>query len=166
METVCAQYQSRGLMRLKKVDPPVKVLGGGAARKVIFLENPWTDYAGCWSEAGGRAVFAECKSTQEPRLTIQHSGGLTTNQLENLLLWEAAGAFCFVLWECREAVYYISMQAIRKKIMSGVRHFKPIDVAHVQQGQGFILFDFLENMRCERALAASIISETISCNGE
>ena len=142
METVLAQYSSKGLMRLKKVDPPTKIIG----RKVIFLENPFLDYAGSWTEASGRSVFCECKSTKEPVLPIL-SAGLNENQIRSLLKWHYAGSACFTLWDHAGNVYYIGMRKLIEKIHTGVRNFKPAECELVGQGTGFILFDFIKNMR-------------------
>src|SRR6187402_1485458 len=63
-------YAARWIATLEKVEPPVRVIGFGPARKVIFLKNPFLDYVGTWTAAGGRAIFIEGKSTAEDRLPL------------------------------------------------------------------------------------------------
>lgn len=105
-----AEYQFRGWLRLKKVDPPVRTLGGGEFRRVIFLQNPWLDFSGCWTERGGRALFIECKSTAEDKLSIGHKGGsgVTPDQISSMINWRLAGAVAFALWRCPSGVALLS----------------------------------------------------------
>lgn len=107
-----AEYQFRGWLRLKKVDPPVRLLGGGQFRKVIFLENPFLDWTGCWTERGGRSVFIECKSTTGLALPFDRDGGVTSAQVTSIINWRLAGALAFVLWRTPEGVALISSRAL------------------------------------------------------
>jgi hypothetical protein len=141
-------------MRLRKVDPPTRVIGSGAFRRIIFQMNPFLDFCGAWTERDGRAVFVETKSTSEPKLTVNTSGGLTVTQVESLRHWHNAGAVAFVLWEYRGEVALLPAAMIIehvKQIVAGTA-FKYIDRATVYphwmvpKGLGFITFDFRQVM--------------------
>ncbi len=151
IETVLLQYQSKGLLRCKKVDPPVKVLGFGKARRVIFLRNPFLDYVGTWTESGGRAVFFEAKSTSEPRLPFGGGAGVTADQLQVMKLWAQAGAAVFGLWEWRNnGVRFLTLHNFQAADSCGSKSIKwgsQESGALVSAGTGFVLFDFLDNMR-------------------
>lgn len=104
---VLVQYQSSGVMRLKKVDPPVRVVGSGAFRRILFLSNPWLDWVGCWTQRGGRAVLIEAKSTADPKLPFLTSGGLTQTQFDTLRNWHNCGAATGILWQFDGQVKFI-----------------------------------------------------------
>lgn len=149
VETILLQYQCRGLLRVKKVDPPTRVVGSGAFRKVIFLANPFLDFAGTWTERGGRAVFFECKSTTEQRLAVGSSSGVTQDQCDALCHWQNAGAVTFVLWEVKPLgkVFFatpVMLAAALEK--SGRKSITPADCEPVPQGVGHVFFDFLKLM--------------------
>lgn len=88
-------YQALGVLKLEKVDPPVRILPGN---RIIFMENPWSDFSGILSQ-DGRMLAIEAKSTQEHLLPFNRDGGLTVKQVELLIAWGKAGAISGVLWE-------------------------------------------------------------------
>jgi len=93
-------YEQRGIAVLQKVDPPVRILGGGRnVRKVIFMKNPFNDYIGTWTARYGRALFIEAKSTQTERLQFNGSGNFTIDQWTAMKRWRRAGAACALLWQ-------------------------------------------------------------------
>lgn len=100
VDMILRGYAARGVATIEKVDPPTKTiqLGGGKVR-TLLLPNPFLDYFGTWTARGGRAVTFEVKHTEEPKLKICRSGGITDKQWEALRRWERAGAATFVLWE-------------------------------------------------------------------
>jgi hypothetical protein len=75
IEQTCGAYQNRRAATLRKVDPPTRVIGTAAARRVIFRPNPFLDFAGSWTARHGRAIFVEAKSTSTHRLPFARSGG-------------------------------------------------------------------------------------------
>lgn len=97
LESIWEGYRKAGRAKIEKVDPPVKVMGSGAKRRVIFMDNPFVDYAGAWTEQGGRSIHIEAKSTDKPRLSLGGSG-VTNNQIANLRKWTAAGAVAGLAW--------------------------------------------------------------------
>jgi penicillin-binding protein-related factor A (putative recombinase) len=106
-------YETRGVARIRKVDPPTRtvVVKGGKPR-TFPLPNDWLDYAGTWTERGGRMIVFEAKHTEEPSIRIQREGGITERQWNNLLRWEAAGAATFVVWEHRGRVKVVTTALI------------------------------------------------------
>lgn len=140
IEIIGIQYASQRLMRFRKIDPPLRYIGG----RVLHLANPWLDYGGCWTERQGRMVVFEAKSTKEPRLPLG-SGGLTTNQMANMHLWTNAGAVVFLLWEChgRCALWNYQMIVEQGKEWKHLKHENGLPVG---QGMGHVIFDFRQVM--------------------
>jgi len=148
------EYLYRGWMRLRKVDPPSRVIGGGAGRRVIFLENPWLDFAGVWTERHGRAVFIEAKSTTEPKLAVDRDGGVTEKQADAIIHWRIAGAVAFVLWRCPNGCALLTGRDIadlRRRAQNGegtrTLHFRDVRWP-VPRGdnQAKVPWDFRETM--------------------
>lgn len=98
IEKVCQEYIRQGSLRLHKVEPPCRILGWGATTKVIWLENPFADLIGTWTERAGRTVLIECKSTKEPQLPIRTDSAMRPKQIEWLKRWHYSGAAVGVLW--------------------------------------------------------------------
>jgi penicillin-binding protein-related factor A (putative recombinase) len=148
-----AEYQHDGVLRLRKVDPPTRVVGGGANRRIIFQPNPFLDFVGCWTERRGRAVFIEAKSTSEPKLPFDSSSGVTTSQLDSLRHWHNAGAVAFVLWEHAGKTRmltapYVAQYRDAARAGDGFKHVKWEDAGpDIPQGKGFRLVDFIHEMR-------------------
>ncbi len=136
------EYQFKGVMRLKRVSPPTRIIGGGASRKVIFLQNPFHDWIGVWTQGGGRMVVIECKSTEEARLPVGGSGGVTEDQWNELQHWNNANAVTFVLWYCRSepGCWFFTVPMIKMVLQTGRKSVKPED------GHQVIKRDFLVNM--------------------
>lgn len=149
LEDVFAAYKRRGIAKIEKVDPPVRVIGGGKFRKIIFLENPWLDYAGTWTEFGGRQLIIEAKSTQDERLPIvEKEGGVTLKQIDDLLDWHRHGAAVGIVWHKAKEVKVITpatLAAVRSMGLKAFqwRHLGPV----VPRGEGFILWDVLGAIR-------------------
>mgnify|MGYP001604299036 CR=1 FL=1 len=141
LEKIAAQYASRGLLSLRKVDPPLRYVGAS----IVHMANPFTDFIGCWSERGGRALFVEAKSTREPKLPVGKSG-LTSAQIDAMHCWSAAGAAAFLLWECRGEVRLWSEAMIVDQTQN-IRHLPYGFGLYVPAGQGWVLHDFLFVMR-------------------
>ena len=142
----------RDKLKMKKVDPPTRVVGSGNFRKVIFLENPFPDFVGCWTERGGRAVFIECKSTGKPKLPFNSDNGITVKQMQNLHHWHSGGAVVFVLWQHNNSVRLVPAPVIFDAETANTRHssVKHVDWENsgtlIQQGIGMCLVDFLPAM--------------------
>jgi penicillin-binding protein-related factor A (putative recombinase) len=143
IETICMQYQSKGLLRMKKVEPPCRIVG----RRVIFLANPFLDFIGAWTERNGRLVVFEVKSTRDATLQIG-SRGLSDKQVDALRLWHAAGAVTFVLirWEILGRVDLIPWRWI-KTILDDRSHIRQEDCVKLNPGIGYVTWDFLGAMR-------------------
>lgn len=147
-------YESDGEMRVKKIDPPVRVMGFGAKRKVIFLNNPFPDFGGVWTKEGGTAIYFEAKSTSEPQLRIDQDSGLTTKQVDLLRNWMNAGAVTFVLWEWKNVGVKLIPAGVvaqrRDQARAGEQYKYLAWQEHeswVKQGEGFRLVDFLPALR-------------------
>lgn len=148
LELICEHYKARGLAKIHKIDPPIKVLArvkGGLSR-VIFLENPFLDFGGTWTARRGRCLFFEAKFTSEPKLAICAKGGsgMSHDQLDALIEWHDAGALAFLLWmhggECR----ILTVSMIRARLAeTGRKSLRWIDAFRVPRGTGYCTWDFL-----------------------
>ncbi len=152
IQTVANQYKFKNLLALAKVDPPMRVMGSGPARRFIYLPNPFVDFVGAWTEAGGRMLCVEAKSTTEDRLPLLTSGGLSQSQYDAMREWAARGAISFLLWEWKDQgvalielnVLIEAVEAIRRK-----EQFKRIEWREqwkLERGIGFVHFDFRKRM--------------------
>lgn len=142
LEAIFTGYHNRGIAKIEKVDPPVRVVGGGKARRIIFLENPWLDYAGTWSEMGGRMLILEAKSTEDERLEIGEKG-ITTKQMENLAKWHRYGAAVAILWGHKGAVKVITMATIQAAESMGLKSFNWRHLPGTPKGEGWVVADVL-----------------------
>ena len=118
LELLFKVLESRRVARIRKVDPPTRIVGGGFRRHVIFLPNPFLDYAGTLCRTG-RAVFIEAKSTASHRLPIARHGGVTEEQVEALRGWARAGALVGVLWRFDGETAFASMTEIEVALLAG-----------------------------------------------
>lgn len=143
VERINLQYQRKGMMRLKKVDPPTRVFKG----TVIFLENPFLDYAGVMTMERGRAVFIEAKSTSVARLAIGGRGGVSDKQIGALDAWEECGAIVGVLWGYQDEMRFVSRKMIHAVLQSENASLKWSEAEPIARGKGFIIYDYIENLR-------------------
>jgi penicillin-binding protein-related factor A (putative recombinase) len=157
------EYQFKGVMRLKRVSPPTRIVGSGQFRKVIFLENPFHDFLGCWTAGGGRLVLIECKSTEEARLPVGGSGGVTEDQWNELRHWENANAVAFVLWYVRSepGAWFFTVPMMKSVLETGRKSVRP------ENGEQVINRDFHLNMlkhfpltRCSKCSKLLTVRET------
>lgn len=130
-------YERQGRLMLRKIDPPCRIVGSGPARRVIFMPNPWLDFAGTWTERGGRMLILEIKSTNSERLAVG-TGGITAAQCDSLLSWHQAGAACGVLWHRGDDWAYIHPVQI-----AGEKSMSWIDCEPIPRGTGMVICDFL-----------------------
>lgn len=142
LATVFNHYETKRILRLRKVDPPTIVVKG----RVVMKANPFLDFVGVWTEGAQAALFVEAKSTKEPRLPVGH-GGITETQWENLLQWTAAGAVVFVLWEHSERLALVTVADIAAALQSGRRSVSWSEVKKLPQGIGMNLWDIAGAMR-------------------
>ncbi len=145
IETTCEELERLGLAKIKKADPPVKVMGSDANRRVIFLENPFLDFVGSYRKADGswHPVQFECKQTSEPKLAVGvKSGGVTEKQLNALLSWAGHGWNVFVFWKHGSRVKRIGVDDLEKVVREARKHMK-FEELHVEiyPGPGFLLWD-------------------------
>lgn len=133
------EYERRGILTLRKVDPPLRTWGPG---RTILLPNPWLDFAGAWTERDGRMFLVEVKSMRERQLRIG-IGGVNDRQLENAVLWSRAGAAVLLLWECSGGWFAGPLP----EIAVGTETLSPGSLMEVQRGTGLILVDFVKSLR-------------------
>jgi hypothetical protein len=146
IELTAIGYLNRGIAKLEKVDPPVRIIGGGPSRRVIFLANPWLDWAGTWTEKYGRSLFIESKSTSTHRLAIGKDGGLTASQWAAMRQWRIAGAACAVVWQYGGAVALLLPETIAEAIGRKEASI-PFEVGlRVPRGDGKVVWDFLNTL--------------------
>lgn len=145
LELIFQAYLKQGRAKIEKVDPPTKVLG----RKVLFMPNPWLDFAGSWTEQGGRMLMIEAKTTQKPTLALGGSRGLTESQWQNAMDWARAGAMVLILWEHRGEIRAttpaMAMRACRENERKSLRW---CDAHRLPKGSGWVTFDPLTWALC------------------
>lgn len=142
LSRIFAAYEQRRIATFEKVEQPMKIMGSGKARRVVFLKNPFLDFTGVWTAQGGRAIHVEAKSSEAPRLPIgDDSSGLKDKQVTNLKRWDDSGAATGVLWLYAGDVRLIPIEHVRRQRRDA---FFPWEEAiPIPQGPGFIIYDFL-----------------------
>ena len=146
LELTFLGYKDQNRAHLEKVDPPIRVMGGGKNRRVIFMKNPWLDFGGVWTEQGGRALHLEAKSTTDPRLSIGSDHGVTADQVDAIRRWSAAGAACAVVWWHADQMKIITAPELLDCWNSGAKSIKWRHVPAVHRGTGLIEFDILTEL--------------------
>ena len=152
LEGIFHAYLRQGRAKIHKTDPPVKVFGRPGHQRVRLLDNHWLDFAGIWTEQGGRAIMLEAKWTEKRLLPIDRSPGMSENQMANLRAWSKAGAATGVLWGMGNTIKLISVQMIDAAIAdSGRVSIQWCDGIPVQPGEGFITHDILTTLAAFQA---------------
>lgn len=140
LQTTFDAYRNLRVMDVRKVEPPCKIVGTGRFRKVIFLENPFLDFTGVWTERSGRSLHFEAKSTAGNSLSVGKTGGVTARQMDALRDWTNAGAIAGVLWECPAGVFYCGAGRANE-IAIGRCALKPEFCHKLEAGKGYILYN-------------------------
>lgn len=160
LDMICAEYARRGIADIRKVDPPVRVMGTGKHRRVIFLANPWLDYHGVL--AGGRAVAIEAKSTSAPTLAIvpqdSKNSGIQHHQHQTAMRLEAMGAAVGYLWHFDGRIRIVTPSMVNAQLLRR-KSMRWIDAYPVPAGEGLILADFVA---CLQTLTSSRTAPTVS----
>lgn len=125
IKAIANEYARASVLTLEKVVPGARIVGGGSARKVIFMTSRLVDFVGVWTARGGRALFLEAKSTAEPRLPLGRPGGLTAQQVSSLRCWTLAGAATGLLWRCDSGVFWAPYRDIQAAVIDGQKSLKP-----------------------------------------
>jgi penicillin-binding protein-related factor A (putative recombinase) len=127
------EYRRQGIMWGVKVDPPTRIVGSGAHRKVIFMPNPLLDFVGVYTSQNGRAMHFEAKSTKTGRLPLCRAGGITPTQVGTIRALLQAQAIVFVLWRINEP------KPMRTLLISGrhILHLNENMRASVLPGDGY-----------------------------
>ena len=136
-------YERQGLAAFEKIDPPVRIIGWGPNRKVIFQPNPWLDFSGCLTSLGHRAAHFEAKSTKEPILPMDGERSLKRTQLDAMRRWRAAGAAAWLLWEYDGTVKLWFMSMIEAALTER-QSLRFEDGLQVPAGKGFVFWDWIE----------------------
>ncbi len=134
VKAIGVDYARAGVLTLEKVNPASRIIGGGAARKVIFMSTRLVDFVGVWTARGGRAIFLEAKSTQEARLPLGRPGGLTAAQVAGLRLWTLSGAAAGLLWRCDEGVFWAPYRDIEQAVVRGQKSLRTENCQSVVPG--------------------------------
>ncbi len=142
LESIWLGYRRSGRADIEKIDPPMKVYGTGPRRNVVFLENPWLDYGGAWTEQGGRAIYIEAKSTEGERLSLGNSG-VSDSQIKALRRWTRAGAVAAVAWHHGNEIKIVPARELLDALDAGAKsiHWRHLPAA--PRGLGLIEFDIL-----------------------
>tara|TARA_R110000796_G_C14571530_1_gene435797 strand:- start:35106 stop:35606 length:501 start_codon:yes stop_codon:yes gene_type:complete len=120
LEAIFHCYQRSGRAKIHKVDPPIRVIHG-PPKRIIPLENYHLDFAGTWTELGGRMIIIEAKWTEDRRLRIGRTGGITENQIANMRSWEKAGAATAAVWGSPLGMKMVSLDMIDERIQATER---------------------------------------------
>ena len=141
------EYERRKVLTLEKTVPGARIIGGGSDRKVIFMRSRHVDFEGAFTERGGRFIALECKSTAENRLPLGRPGGLTENQVRSLRDWTLAGGVTGLIWKCPAGVLFLPYRDIQALVLKQKKSLVPEDGKPVKAGDGFLVWDFAENLR-------------------
>ncbi len=150
-------YAAQGVAYIHKTDPPVRVIGFGPARKIIFQKNPFLDFIGTWTARGGRTIVLEAKAISGTRLRLllgkgkdgkpKKGDGITEAQLRNALDWSARGALVAFLWHQDGQTRLVTPEmANAYAVASGEKSIPWLEAHKVPQGNGFALVDVLQAM--------------------
>lgn len=121
IKAVAVHYARNGEMRLEKVDPPTRIV---FPKRIVFMENPFLDFIGTWTERGGRMVCIEAKSTDGPTLTLKHKGGVTEGQINSMRLWADYGAAVGIVWAYGRDIAFVPVALVFSQLEAGVKHIK------------------------------------------
>lgn len=151
MEFTFASYARAGVATAHKVTPPARIVGSFAARKVIFLANPFLDFAGTWTKRNGRSLFLEAKSTGNGRLPFLRDAGIKPSQFEALNKWHAAGAAVGVIWHRTDTkqTALLTLSDLRVANAANVASIKWEGVTLVPRGLGGVIHDVLAVLEAE-----------------
>ena len=147
IEMTAKVYAITGNATLAKVDPPTRVFGAGAARRMIYLANPFPDFVGAWTAEGGRALFIEAKSTKTHRLPFKRHGGLTLEQYSALMRWHFAGAAVAVVWQYAGCVALFNADMLAQASARGDKSLVHANGLSVARGTGACVWDFLATLK-------------------
>jgi penicillin-binding protein-related factor A (putative recombinase) len=142
-------YDRKNILRLEKVEPPTRRIKIGKVWQIVELSNPLLDFAGVWTERGGRALFIEAKSTTgNESLRLEQDGGVTVKQVSALRRWHNAGAAVGVLWELdRRACAMLSHDKLVEVLATGKKSVRFEELPRVAMGMGFVIYDFAVLLR-------------------
>ncbi len=152
LELIFAEYERLGTATIRKVDPPVRVMGGGKFRKVIFMANPWLDYAGTLK--GGRAIHIEAKSTEGPTLRIipegADGGGIKHTQQATALRHASYGAAVFYLWmnQAADDLRIVTPNMVAAQLTQR-KSLRWCDAHTIPRGAGMLIYDPLRFTQTE-----------------
>ena len=143
LDALFLEYERLGIARIRKVDPPVRVFGTGRHRKVVFLKNPWLDYAGVIK--GGRAVVIEAKSTGAKSLPIptdekSKSSGIQLHQQEIAIAMQRLGAVAFFLWMHAGDLKIVTPAMVSAALLTR-KSVRWCDAMPIARGPGALSFD-------------------------
>lgn len=143
LEATMEAYRVKGIAKITKVDPPVRVFFKDRKQIVVFLKNPHLDYVGTWTARHGRMIAIEAKASDSHRLGFNSSGGLNSEQWASMKAWRHAGAAAALLWRNKAEVrlYTPEMLLSAEKLEAKSVQFE--SGIPVKQGVGMILWDFL-----------------------
>lgn len=133
-------YEEAGIARVEKVEPPTRWANGHP----VPLRNPFVDFTGV---TRGRSIHMEAKSTEKPSLSLLNEGGVTQRQWDMMIEWERHGAMCGVVWGYQGDLRFLSIATMRERLATGKKTMHWEEAEPISQGQGFILNDWLLNMR-------------------
>lgn len=145
IESILEQYAKQGRAKIRKIDPPLKVMGTGPRRKVIFLENPWLDYGGVWTERHNRAIQIEVKHTEDERLPLGTSG-VSHNQIRAIRDWTEAGTITAVAWVRATEIRIIPGHELLMAWDAGAKSLRWRHIPPCPRGEGFVEFDILSDL--------------------
>lgn len=140
IERSCGTYAMNRIAKIHKCDPPTKVIG----KKIIYIENPFPDFVGSWTEKNGRALVFEAKRTEKAMLAVSERSGLKFDQLNQLDNWARGGAFAALLWQHKGETRAMTVPQIRRALRESGRKSLTWDQASIlPRGNGWVRYDFL-----------------------
>ena len=127
---------AKGLLYLKKVDPPTRTINAKCGKITTLLSNPFPDFIGCLPN--GRMVCIEAKSNQEKSLPFGKQG-VRQKQLDDLIKWEKSGAIVGIIWQNPKGYYWVTLDDIRKSVANDRKSVPIIYAKEIKNEIGCIL---------------------------
>jgi penicillin-binding protein-related factor A (putative recombinase) len=128
MEATADAYAEAGIARLKKADPPMRVIWiddaanpGKKRNHFIYMKNPHLDYVGVWTAKAARSLMIEAKSTSSHRLPFNGASGFKEEQMTNLNAWHAKGAVAALVWKFNDEVRVWTADMLRSAEEAGAK---------------------------------------------
>jgi len=135
IEQEAKRYEAKGVMILRKADPPSFTRNINGVAVTMLTSNPFPDFVGVME---GRMLCIEAKSTKEDRLAFGKSG-IRSKQLDDLRQWRKFGAVCGIIWQNPLGYHWITLDNIDEQAKVGKKSVKSCHAIKIPKGVSHVL---------------------------